>query len=258
MVESYTGVRRAGTAAAARPPPGARSPRGNEGAACRPARASAEQLHDTLVSRFPPNPFVQRLLAKAQECDHVRTQPGAGTVALPPRPAGRSWSGSPTSPLSPSPTWWSSWRTRWDTPWISTKIPSGCREVHGMHWLDVPDEVEIAAFVRRVLVAQGAQDPHQPRRLPENDRGAHRRRRPPGDQGKPPVLPLSPRPAACRRQGGLPTAPGLLLSLFSPPGWRLWPAPRRGVSGKVTPPSRGEIPPARPPRSTGGASPSRR
>lgn len=110
------------------------------------------ELHDTLVSRFPPNPFVQRLLAKAQELriSFERSPVREQWLYHPGRRAILVWEPDLTSQS-----------LTYLVVILAHEMghavdfdqnPERRREVHGMHWLDVPDDVEIAAFVQGFLL----------------------------------------------------------------------------------------------------------
>src|SRR5690606_2915039 len=139
-----------------RPQPGrrrrARTPPGKGGSRLPSGPCQCRELHDTLVSRFPPNPFVQRLLAKAQELriSFQRSPVPEQSLYHPGRRATLVWEPDLTSQS-----------LTYLVVILAHEMghavdfdqnPERRREVHGMHWLDVPDEVEIAAFVQGFLL----------------------------------------------------------------------------------------------------------
>lgn len=113
---------------------------------------ACRQIHDTLISRFPQNLFVERLLAKAEQLD----------IVFEPSPVHEQWLYHPDRRAIMV------WEPDLATQSLTYLVvvlahelghavdfdqnPGRRRAVRGLHWLDVPDDVEIAAFVQGFLL----------------------------------------------------------------------------------------------------------
>lgn len=109
-------------------------------------------VHEALLSRFPENPFLRRLLEKALEME----------ITFEPSPIPEQWLYHPGRRAILV------WEPDLKEQSLSYLVvvlahemghavdfdrnPRRLQAVRGLHWLDVPDEVEIAAFVEGFLL----------------------------------------------------------------------------------------------------------
>lgn len=117
-----------------------------------PGSRVCRRIHESLALSFPKNPFIERLLAKAEEL----------SIHFEPSPVHEQWLYQPDRRAI----------LVWEPDLASQSLsylvvilahelghaidfdrdPSRRSAVRGLHWLDVPDEVEIAAFVEGFLL----------------------------------------------------------------------------------------------------------
>lgn len=112
-----------------------------------PACPSDACIHEALLARFPDNPYLRRLLQKAVDLD----------ITFESSPVREQWLYHPDRRAILV------WEPDLEEQSLTYLIvvlahemghaidfdqnPGRRRDVRGLHWLDVPDEVEIAAFV---------------------------------------------------------------------------------------------------------------